>query len=108
MSTLSLGRLRWTLPAGDTEKGAGSAQAPWLIPVASLAFVGFGLRQRRADRPLIPRGALRARPAWGALVVSFFIGAALIAALVDIPGIGAGKLDRYGPDVLALVAAPPD
>jgi DNA helicase-2/ATP-dependent DNA helicase PcrA len=31
-----------------------------------------------------------------------------VAALVDIPGIGAGKLDRYGPDVLALVAAPPD
>ncbi len=30
------------------------------------------------------------------------------AALVDIPGIGARKLDRYGPDVLALVAAPPD
>jgi hypothetical protein len=34
---------------------------------------------------LIPRGALAARPAWGAIVVSFFIGASLIAALVDIP-----------------------
>jgi DNA helicase-2/ATP-dependent DNA helicase PcrA len=31
-----------------------------------------------------------------------------VAALVGIPGIGAGKLDRYGQDVLALVAAPPD
>lgn len=30
------------------------------------------------------------------------------AALVEIPGIGARKLDRYGPEVLALVAAPPD
>jgi DNA helicase-2/ATP-dependent DNA helicase PcrA len=30
------------------------------------------------------------------------------AALVRIPGIGARKLDRYGPDVLALVAADPD
>jgi DNA helicase II / ATP-dependent DNA helicase PcrA len=29
------------------------------------------------------------------------------AALVQIPGIGAGKLDRYGPEVLALVAAEP-
>jgi MFS family permease len=28
---------------------------------------------------------LSARPAWGAIVVSFFVGAALIAALVDIP-----------------------
>ena len=27
----------------------------------------------------------RARPAWGSLLVSFFVGAALIAALVDIP-----------------------
>jgi DNA helicase-2/ATP-dependent DNA helicase PcrA len=27
------------------------------------------------------------------------------AALVGIPGIGARKLDRYGPDVLALVTA---
>ena len=27
------------------------------------------------------------------------------AALVEIPGIGARKLDRYGPDVLALIAA---
>ncbi len=43
------------------------------------------MRQRRAARPLVPRGALGARPAWGALVVSFFVGAALIAALVDIP-----------------------
>ena len=35
--------------------------------------------------PLVPRGALRRTPAWGALLVSFFIGAALIAALIDIP-----------------------
>ena len=33
----------------------------------------------------MPRGALTATPAWGSLVVSFFIGAALIAALIDIP-----------------------
>ena len=36
-------------------------------------------------RPLVPRGALRRTPAWGALLVSFFVGAALIAALIDIP-----------------------
>ncbi len=33
----------------------------------------------------MPRGALRATPAWASLVVSFFVGAALIAALVEIP-----------------------
>ncbi|MEO6513045.1 MAG: MFS transporter, partial [Nocardioides sp.] len=33
----------------------------------------------------VPRGAFRRTPAWGALLVSFFVGAALIAALIDIP-----------------------
>ena len=33
----------------------------------------------------MPHRAFAPRPAWGALVVSFFVGAALIAALVDIP-----------------------
>jgi MFS family permease len=53
-----------------------------LAVVASIAFVWH---LRRADNPLIPRGALRRTPAWGALLISFFIGAALIAALIDIP-----------------------
>ena len=35
--------------------------------------------------PLVPPGTLRSTPAWGAMVVSFFAGSALIAALVDIP-----------------------
>ena len=33
----------------------------------------------------MPRGAFRRTPAWGAMLVSLFIGAALIAALIDIP-----------------------
>jgi MFS family permease len=33
----------------------------------------------------VPHGSLTRRPAWGAIVVSFFVGSALIAALVDIP-----------------------
>ncbi|MEO6606141.1 MAG: MFS transporter [Aeromicrobium sp.] len=83
--TLGLGAVILTFASAEPEKAAVSAQAPWLLPIAVLAFIGFYLRQRRAERPLIPRGALSARPAWGALVVSFFVGAALIAALVDIP-----------------------
>jgi hypothetical protein len=62
-----------------------SEWAAYLLPVAGLALLAFAWRQRAARTPLIPRGALAARPAWGALVVSFFIGASLIAALVDIP-----------------------
>jgi MFS family permease len=83
--TTGLGAVILTFASAEPESAAISDQAPWLIPVAVVAFAGFAMRQRRAPRPLVPRGALGARPAWGALVVSFFVGAALIAALVDIP-----------------------
>lgn len=83
--TAGLGAVIVTFASAEPESGAVSADAPWLLPLAAVAFGGFALRQRSAERPLIPRGALAARPAWGALVVSFFVGAALIAALVDIP-----------------------
>ncbi|MCZ4498511.1 MAG: MFS-type drug efflux transporter [Marmoricola sp.] len=58
-----------------------------LVYLASgaVAALGFAVHQRRTADPLIPRGAFAARPAWGSLVVSFLIGSALIAALVDIP-----------------------
>jgi hypothetical protein len=45
----------------------------------------FFLHVRRARDPLEPHAALTARPAWGSVAVSIFVGAALIAALVDIP-----------------------
>ena len=51
----------------------------------AVAAVVFGLHLRRSDNPIIPTGALRRPPAWGSLAVSFFVGAALIAALIDIP-----------------------
>ncbi len=74
-----------TFASAEPESGAISPAAPWLLPVAALALAAFVHRQRTAAAPLVPRGALAARPAWGALVVSFVVGAALIAALVDIP-----------------------
>ena len=57
----------------------------WFLLGSGLAAAGLVLHLRRADAPLVPRGALRRTPAWGALLVSFFVGAALIAALIDIP-----------------------
>lgn len=80
-----LGAIIIAFASAEPESNVISANAPVLLPLAALAFVGFGWRQRKARTPLVPRGALHARPAWGALVVSFFIGSALIAALVDIP-----------------------
>jgi MFS family permease len=58
---------------------------PWLLLGSVVAVVLFGRHARRAPRPLVPRGAFADRAAWGALAVSFFVGAALIAALVDVP-----------------------
>ena len=62
-----------------------SDQGVWYLLGSALATVAFVLHLRRTDAPLVPRGTLRRTPAWGSLVVSFFVGAALIAALIDIP-----------------------
>ncbi|MEH3068935.1 MAG: MFS transporter [Aeromicrobium erythreum] len=83
--TVALAAVIVTFASAEPESGAISPAAPWLLPVAAAAAAGFAYRQRTAATPLVPRGALAARPAWGALVVSFVVGASLIAALVDIP-----------------------
>ncbi|MCW2786990.1 MAG: MFS-type drug efflux transporter [Marmoricola sp.] len=62
-----------------------SPAGSWYLALAAVALIAFGVHHRRAPAPLIPRGSFVERPAWGGLLVSFFIGAALIAALVDIP-----------------------
>jgi len=62
-----------------------SDQGGWYLLGAALATAAFVVHLRRAPAPLVPAGALRRTPAWGAMLVSFFIGAALIAALIDIP-----------------------
>jgi hypothetical protein len=62
-----------------------AAGGPWYL-AGSVVLAGlFAVRNRRSPHPLVPRGTLRAMPAWGSLVVSLLIGAALIAALVDVP-----------------------
>src|SRR6478672_5665290 len=62
-----------------------SDQGAWYLLGSVLATVAFVLHLRRSESPLVPAGALRRTPAWGAMLVSFFVGAALIAALIDIP-----------------------
>ena len=62
-----------------------SPAGPYLLAGSVVCAGLFIWRQARAPEPLIPRGALRATPAWGSVVVSALVGAALIAALVDIP-----------------------
>ena len=69
----------------DPEVQVLSPSAPWLLAGSALASAGFWWRNRSAAHPLVPPGSLAAAPAWGAMVVSFFVGSALIAALVGIP-----------------------
>ena len=57
----------------------------WYLLGGAVAAVAFAVHLRRTEAPIIPTGALRRTPAWGSLAVSFFVGAALIAALIDIP-----------------------
>jgi MFS family permease len=62
-----------------------SDQGLWYLLGSAVAALVLVVHLRRTDEPLVPRGALRRTPAWGSVAVSFFVGAALIAALVDIP-----------------------
>ncbi len=62
-----------------------SDQGVWYLLGSALATAALVWHLRHAEAPLLPRGAMRRTPAWGSLLVSFFIGAALIAALIDIP-----------------------
>jgi MFS family permease len=71
--------------AADPQKQLISPAGPWLLLMSAVAAVAFWRRNATVANPLVPAGTLGATPAWGAMVVSFFVGSALIAALVDIP-----------------------
>ena len=82
---LALAGIILAFATADPEVSVFSPAGPWLLTGSLVAAALFGWHVRRAAEPLVPHGAFAAAPAWGALVVSFFVGSALIAALVDIP-----------------------
>lgn len=82
---VALGGIILAFATADPEVAVFSPAGPWLLAVSAIATVAFWWHQRRTPHPLVPGDAFRQPPAWGALLVSFFVGAALIAALVDIP-----------------------
>ncbi len=82
---VALGGVILAFATADPAVQVFSDQGLWYLLGSAIATVAFVLHLRRAEAPLLPRGALRLTPAWGAVVVSFFVGAALIAALIDIP-----------------------
>ncbi|GAB3039146.1 putative triacylglyceride transporter [Nocardioides flavus (ex Wang et al. 2016)] len=81
----ALGGVILAFATADPKIEVFSPRGRWYLLGAAVSAVVFAWHVRRAADPLVPRGALRRTPAWGALLVSFFVGAALIAALIDIP-----------------------
>jgi MFS family permease len=69
----------------DPSRQVVASAVPVLAPVGGAALLAFVLWQRRSPDPLIPSRVLAPRPAWGSLVVNLALGAALMAALVDVP-----------------------
>ncbi|HEX6248036.1 MAG TPA: MFS transporter [Nocardioidaceae bacterium] len=82
---VALGGIILAFATADPEVEVFSPAGPWYLTASAAATVAFVARNRRVPEPLVPHGAFRATPAWGSLLVSLFVGAALIAALVDIP-----------------------
>jgi MFS family permease len=82
---VSLGGIILAFATAEPEVQVFSPAGPWFLLGSAVAMVLFWWHTRRAAEPLVPHQAFAATPAWGALLVSFFVGAALIAALVDIP-----------------------
>ncbi len=91
---LALGGVIVAFASADPAVAVLGDAGPWWLLLAAVAAGAFAWRQRTSTYPLIPRGSLRERAAWGAVAVSFLVGAALIAALVDIPFFA--RLTVYG------------
>ncbi|MGY1914098.1 MFS transporter [Blastococcus sp. SYSU DS0973] len=85
LAVVALGTLVWAFAAADPSRGQVVAQGEVLLPLAAVAGVLFVRHERRASDPVLPLAALRPVGAWGALLVNVFVGAALVAALVDVP-----------------------
>ena len=82
---VALGGVILAFATGDPRVEVFAPQGWWYLLGAGVATVVLIWHLRTEERPLVPRGAFRRTPAWGALLVSLFVGAALIAALIDIP-----------------------
>ncbi len=100
---VALGGVILAFATADPSVQVFSDQGLWYLLGSAIATLAFVLHLRRAEAPLLPRGALRRTPAWGAVVVSFFVGAALIAALIDIPIFARTTVYRSSQLMAALV-----
>ncbi|HET6293340.1 MAG TPA: MFS transporter [Kribbella sp.] len=82
---LALAGVVLAFATADPEREVMAPAGPWLLVAAALFAIAFALWQRRTTHAIVPPGLLGPKAAWGSLLVSFLVGAALIAALVDVP-----------------------
>ena len=69
----------------DELSGSTGEGLRWLFIPAVVFAVAFVVRQRRARNPLIDPALFRGRNLTAAVIVNFFVGAALVIAMVDVP-----------------------
>jgi MFS family permease len=81
---IALGSLVLTFSSADPEREIIGPLGVVLLPVGAIALVVLAIWHRRARNPLIPRGVVHGR-GMRAQVVSFLVGAALVAVVVDVP-----------------------
>jgi MFS family permease len=74
-----------TFASSDASQQVLSPSAAIVLPAGALLAILFVLRETRTSNPLVPLGALAHRAAYGSLLVNLAVGAALMAALVDVP-----------------------
>lgn len=77
----------------DPSRQVIASSAPVVLPVAGVLAAGLVIRERRSPQPLIAPDVLAERATWGAMVVNLAVGAALMAALIDIPFFARATVD---------------
>ena len=100
---LALSTVIISFSAQDPTTGAIAPAALWLLPLGAVSAAGFVVRERRARHPLIAGAELRSPGAYGALLTNLAVGAALMAALLDIPVLARATVDPSSQLGAALV-----
>jgi MFS family permease len=100
---ITLATIIVSFSAEDASTGAISPAAVWLLPLGAVSALCFVVRERRAPHPLIAAGELRSRGAYGALLTNLAVGAALMAALLEIPVLARATVDPNSQLGAALV-----
>jgi MFS family permease len=100
-----LGCVVASFASADPQRSVLGSTAPLLLPAAAVLGAIFVAHELRAGDPLVDLRALRDRAAVGSLAANLAVGAALMAALVDIPVFARATVDPDSQVAAALVLA---